>query len=263
MVPKGAPASILSVAQHQGKPCRPLKTPGAEAEVISDNHVMSISQASAPIEVARADPRTIDTDLVVLPVFEHEFPRASIWERATGGDVERAVASGEFKGKVYELFVTPAVDPAWQPRRIGFLGAGPRVGFCADRARKIAAALGIAARQRHIERVSFAIPDGFESSEIAQAVAEGLTLAEFDAGRYKTTGDEPVQLRTLNILLKEDGRPVAECAGAVQRGRLLAECSNLARQLANEPGNRLTPRLLAERAMELGCIPGLSVDVLD
>ena len=40
----------------------------------------------------------------------------------------------------------------------------------------------------------------------------------------------------------------APAAAAVERGRVLAECTNLARDLANEPSNLLTPRVFAERA---------------
>ena len=39
-----------------------------------------------------------------------------------------------------------------------------------------------------------------------QAIAEGLTLAEFDAGRYKTAGYEPFELRALGIIVEERTR---------------------------------------------------------
>ena len=46
-------------------------------------------------------------------------------------------------------------------------------------------------------------------------------------------------------------------------GRLLAECSNLARELANEPGNTLTPREFARRAAALATDGGVKVEILD
>ena len=51
--------------------------------------------------------------------------------------------------------------------------------------------------------------------------------------------------------------------GAIARGRLLGECSNLARELANEPGNTLTPREFATRAAALAREVGVKVDMLD
>ena len=50
---------------------------------------------------------------------------------------------------------------------------------------------------------------------------------------------------------------------AVDRGRLLAECSNLARELANEPGNTLTPREFARRAAAIAAEGGVKVEILD
>src|SRR5207302_1821506 len=47
------------------------------------------------------------------------------------------------------------------------------------------------------------------------------------------------------------------------RGRLLGECSNLARELANEPGNTLTPREFALRASLLAGEAGVAVEILE
>jgi leucyl aminopeptidase len=44
---------------------------------------------------------------------------------------------------------------------------------------------------------------------------------------------------------------------------VLGECSNLARELCNEPSNVLTPSVLAERAADICGGLGLTVDVLD
>ena len=50
---------------------------------------------------------------------------------------------------------------------------------------------------------------------------------------------------------------------AADRGRVLGECANDARLLANEPANVLTPRVFAERAEALAAATELSVDILD
>jgi leucyl aminopeptidase len=47
------------------------------------------------------------------------------------------------------------------------------------------------------------------------------------------------------------------------RGRILGECSNLARELANEPGNTLTPREFAKRTAALASDAGVKVEILD
>src|SRR2546428_3000890 len=50
---------------------------------------------------------------------------------------------------------------------------------------------------------------------------------------------------------------------AVTRGRILGESSNLARELANEPGNSLTPREFAKRAAAIASDAGVRVEILD
>jgi leucyl aminopeptidase len=98
--------------------------------------------------------------------------------------------------------------------------------------------------------------------QMARAVAEGLTLAEFDAGRYKTIDHEVIASPAWTVIAGDERR-AGEVAGAIARGRLLGECSNLARDLANEPGNTLTPREFAHRAAVLASDAGVQVEVLD
>src|SRR5207247_1380861 len=49
----------------------------------------------------------------------------------------------------------------------------------------------------------------------------------------------------------------------VRRGRVLGECSNMARELSNEPSNSLTPREFARRSDAIAAGSGLSIEVLD
>ena len=77
---------------------------------------------------------------------------------------------------------------------------------------------------------------------------------------------ERPQVRRLTWLERGDIRisdAPAETAESIARGRILGECTNQARALANEPGNDLTPRVFAERASELATAAGLNVEVLD
>src|SRR5207244_7559445 len=102
------------------------------------------------------------------------------------------IALREVAARPYALFVTPVIDRSWRTRRIALAGAGPRSDFDSDLARKLAASTGFSTRQRRSERVAFVlradvVPPG-DVAEFAQAVAEGLTLSEFNAGTYKKIG---------------------------------------------------------------------------
>jgi len=52
-------------------------------------------------------------------------------------------------------------------------------------------------------------------------------------------------------------------AAAGNPARILGDCSNLSRQLANEPGNTLTPREFARRAAAIAGEAGVRVEILD
>ena len=59
----------------------------------------------------------------------------------------------------------------------------------------------------------------------------------------------------------QDARKTA--SEAADRGRVFGESCNVARWLANEPGNTLTPRVFADRAAAIAAEAKLGVDVLD
>jgi len=100
-----------------------------------------------------------------------------------------------------------------------------------------------------------------------QAAVEGLTLGEFSGGTYKTDegslGSAPRSTVVLPDVADTSPESPARLDGALDRGRLLGECSNLARALANEPGNTLTPREFATRAAQVAGEGGATVEVLD
>jgi leucyl aminopeptidase len=130
--------------------------------------------------------------------------------------------------------------------------------------RKLAATAGLAARQRRVARVAFAVRGTGDANELAQAAAEGLTLAEFHPGKYKTADPPPAAPPTWTVVVVDaSDRQHADACTAVARGRILGECSNMARELANEPGNTLTPREFAKRTAALASDAGVDVEILD
>lgn len=224
---------------------------------------MAETATSSPITCVTSAPSTVEVDLLVVPWFENETPDAIPGvDVATGGEFTRAVATREFQAKPFELFVTPALDRSWRPRRVGFIGGGPIEAADTDRLRKLATAAGLSARERRAERVGFLIRGNGDAAALTQAVVEGLTLSEFFGGTYKTGEPAPGPPPAWTILCA--GAHDAEALNtAAARGRVLGECSNLARELANEPGNTLTPREFARRVSVIAGEVGIRVDVLD
>ena len=218
------------------------------------HRVPSVIQTAEPTRAVRAD-------LLIIPAFEDDdFVDEPLLNDAAGGAIARARTTGEFRGRAYELFV--AGLSGWKAPRVMLVGAGPRRSVTADVLRRVAATAGLAARQRRIAQLALAHREGpgVDADAAAQAITEGLVLANFEAASYKTTDDPRAWIEAVTLRVASETRSLS---AAIARGLVLGECSNIARELANEPGNTLTPRVFAARATDLARDAGLTVDVLD
>ena len=204
----------------------------------------------------------IEADLLLVPWFQGEaadsLPHLDV---AIGGELSRALASKEFQAKPYETFAASVVDKTWRARRVVVIGGGSG-DRGSDLLRKLATAGGLAARQRCVTRAAFVVRG--QGEDLAQAVAEGLTLAEFYGGTYKTDDPPPAPAPAWTVAMIA-AAPGAKAAAetAVARGRILGECCNLAREMSNEPGNALTPREFASRATAVAAEAGVKTEILD
>jgi leucyl aminopeptidase len=207
----------------------------------------------------------VDTDVLAIPVLEDDdVADLSGLDAAAGGEVARAFGSGEFTGRLYDFYLTPISDRRWRAARVALVGAGRRESADLDRLRRVATACGLSARKRRIARLGFVVRGPFPRLDAAQAAIEGLTLAEFDAGQYKSANADGESPRALTIVVPGAASGEDDALHrVVERGRVLGECCNLSRELCNEPGNILTPTVFAERGAAIAREVGLSVDILD
>jgi leucyl aminopeptidase len=224
---------------------------------------MPTVQNAAAVAAVSGPLSSADADLVAVPWFEDE-PASTVEgiDAATGGEISRALASREFQAKSFDTFFATISGHGWRASRIALIGAGRRANADSDLMRKLAATAGSIARQKRVGRLAFAVRGTGSVAELAQAVTEGLTLAEFYGGSYKTGEPTPAPPPAWTVVT-DAGADRTAVSDAVHRGRVLGECSNLARELANEPGNSLTPREFAARATRLASDAGVAVEILD
>jgi len=232
--------------------------------MMGDNRRMPHAQERPPFTDAVPLDR-VEAEWLVVPVFDgDDFADLPGLDTATGGEISRASSRREITGKPFELFVTP-VTAGWRVRRVVLIGAGPRADFDADLARRIATTGVLAARQRRVDHVAVALRGGelpaASPERLAQSAAEGIVLGQVETGRHKN--GVPEMVRLTDVRLATNGRSEAALTSAIERGRVLAERTNFARDLANEPANVLTPNAMAERARAAATSAGLTVEVLD
>ena len=207
--------------------------------------------------------RDVAVDLLLIPVFEDDELSDEVdLARASGGEYGAARIRGEFTGKVFEQLFTMLDGDSWKTRRALFVGAGRSKDFTAERLRRIAVIGGLAARQRHLASIAIIsrAAEALTVGQAVQALAEGAIIANYEGMSYKTAEPPCGWLERVELRMPGTGD---EAAQALKRGRVLGECTNLARELSNEPGNVLTPREFADRAEKMGKEAGLGVEILD
>jgi leucyl aminopeptidase len=209
---------------------------------------------------------TVDVDVLFIPVFGAGDKLADVaWvDAATRGEIARARGTGEFHGRLFDVFATPTLGDGVRTRRIALVGAGVAADRTPERWRRLAATSGYAARRFGADSCAFLVRGIDKRDEVvaaAQHAADGLMAADFIDASYRKS-EEPVRVPRRRLVVVP-GADQAAVAASVARGQVLAECANFARRLANEPANVLTTVEFASRVSRAATEAGLGVDVLD
>ena len=215
------------------------------------------------VSLAGTPTQELEAEVLVIPVFEDDdLADLPGLNEASRGEIGRARERGELKGKPFEIFLTPLAGAEWRAARAALIGAGRREGCTAARIRQMATCAGLQARQRGFSRLAILGRQGMPVSgdSVIQALTEGVILSNFDGASYKTVDRDPTWLDSVHLRRTTS---TLDAVQALERGRVLGECTNLARELSNEPSNHLTPRIFAERASDIAREAGLIVEILD
>lgn len=212
-------------------------------------------------------PEKIATLALAMLVFEQskvlESALAAV-DKGAGGGLKELVAFGELTGKAGEAVLVHRPG-GFKAKRLLLLGAGKPGDFSpATGIRNLAGKAARFLKGRGVIEFTFFAPKKYAAPDHAQAIVEGVLLGEFDPGKYRTAkpGKKPKALSSLQ-LGGFDKRKKKALEKTVERSEFIAEGQNFARELANEPSNKLTPRLFADRVKAMAKKAGLKIDVLD
>ncbi len=187
---------------------------------------------------------------------EEQSPAPEAWDRYTRGLFGELVARNEFKGNHQSTAVIH--NPSGlRAGRLLLVGCGARSKLSLGRARDAAGAAWRQLRTTGVKTLAAAVPDGLDADEGLRAVVEGILLADYEPDAHKTGEKNRSSLESVAIAATVAGQ------GALDRAIATAQGQNCARELANEPGNLLTPGVLASRVAELVEGTSLECEVLD
>ena len=207
----------------------------------------------------------VEGDALVTYAFEQEKPVEGILsqlDQATGGALAKLTASGELTGKMLDTTLL-YYPQGLLAQRLLVMGAGKKDKFGTAELRRLAAAAVRTLKSRQVKTVAFLARENDRTAAAAQAIVEGMILANFDSDKYKTDKKGGNGAVASAALAGWDEPARANADLGLARGRIIAESQNFARELGNEPSNRLTPRMLADRAAAMAREAGLAVEILD
>jgi leucyl aminopeptidase len=171
--------------------------------------------------------------------------------------------SDGFKGRERETFIQRPSDnlPA---ERLILVGLGKKADFNLDVLRRAASRVLRGAESVGLTQIAVRAPQVARgpaaAQEELQVFVEGLLLAAYKFDRHQTpSADAPKPIEAVTILLDNANAAVTK---TIERARLFANATMLARDLINEPPSRMNPERLAEEAKKLNG-GGISVKVFE
>ena len=211
-------------------------------------------------------------DLLALPIAQIDDPkrrlppRLAAVDRALGGLLAKVIASGDFRGKPGQAtLLYPGSKSGLRARRVLLLGLGKTEDLSEDALRRVAGSAVGQAGAKKARKVALDVPvlKGVSAERTGQVLAEGCLLSAYRFDRYRETPeDAPGEVQSVSLSIAKSGDLRTTRAG-VQRGSILAESQNLARDLSNEPGNTLPPAALAKASERVAREVGLRSKVME
>jgi leucyl aminopeptidase len=167
------------------------------------------------------------------------------------------IAGGEVTGKAFEttLLHRPARLKA---RRLLLLGGGKPKALSTFELRRLAGAAVRTLKSRGLRSFTFLAPEvGLKAEDAVKAIVEGAFVGNFDPDYYKSDRKDQ-KIDTLTVVARGDQGKLQQ---AMDEARVIGESQNFVRDLVNEPSNRMTPTILAERAKKMAGEVGLKCEV--
>jgi len=181
------------------------------------------------------------------------------------GLISQICADGAFKGNLGEMTTVYTIGKL-AAKRVLVVGLGSIEALNAQALRKASAISVRHLQQTGAHTIALALAHEGMVVEVeagVQAQVEGTLLGSYTFRKYKQSDDHAEKWGITKVWLTAGQGSGDHFEKAMRRGRALAEATNFARDLVNEPPNVLTPGELANRASAMAGQFGLECEILD
>ena len=220
------------------------------------------------IRVTNDQPWDVQADLLAVPIMADREPDATAAEldRRLDGALAGFRALGEQTGKAHIGNIMPGRElgaPWLLAIGIGELAAFDRIG-----ALRFGAAVQRRLAGRSVKRLAIWLPaalagdDDLDARLLAELVTRGAIEGAYEpAAIYRSEVEAAPAVLDELILVTPDGDAAALTAAA-DRGRLIGEGANRARDLAQRASNDVSPEVLADEALAIARAHDLQAEIL-
>src|SRR5262249_11209033 len=206
----------------------------------------------------------VEADALVVMIYEGETAEEGALkelDERTNGIISEMLGTDEMRGKQGDMVFLYRPGNL-RAKRLLLIGGGKREDINFETIRKIAGTATRYLRSKGVRSMATLRRSQLDLERSAQAVVEGALMGLFEPDMYKTEKKEERRIEELILVTTAEGAEEALAHGA-ERGEIIAEAVNMARELSNEPSSTLTPTELAERSKEVATRYGLDIDILD
>jgi len=220
------------------------------------------------IKAITGDIARIEADAIIVNFFEgmeHPEGDTATLDEALGGTISQLISQGEIKGKLNQISIIHSLGklPA---ARVVVAGLGKKEELTPDKVRGAVAETCRLLRQKNVDSIATIAQGagiaGITTEGAAQAITEGALLGVYSFRKHLTKEPEYGEIKELSIVDADETKLPALEQGC-NKGRILAEATNLARDMVNEPANYMTPSNMAEMATKLADTYGLELSILE
>jgi len=215
--------------------------------------------------VFTAKPSELETESLVAVVLDEsnstEKDRKPELKLMTSDPALQAVsaellASGELSGKPLEtnLLHKPSNVKA---KRLLLVSGGSAKKFSSYDLRRVAGTAARTLKARGIRSFAIVAPSGIPAEEAVRAIVEGAHVGNFEPDYYRSDRKDQ-KIDGLIVIASGDKARLEKVANEAQ---VIGESQNFTRDLVNEPSNRMTPTILADRAKKMSADVGLKCEV--
>ena len=223
------------------------------------------------ITLTTSTPSQIETECLVVTVIdasersdngEKEEPKPQLLtdDNAVSQAAADLIASAEVTGKAMETTLLHKPS-GLKAKRLLLVGAGKSKNFGPSELRKVAGTALRSVKGKDLRSFAIVVPlvGSLASEEAVKAIVEGAYAGSFDPDYYKSDRKEQ-KIDELTVIARESADKKSLLA-AIDVGRTIGEAQNFTRDLVNEPSNRMTPTILAERAKKMCDEVGLKCEI--